>query len=233
MLDFPVSLALFDFLPVLLMGVALWYLARLVQAIEAPLHRLAWLGGLLIVAGGLSKATWKLLVAATGVDIGWLATALFPLMAPGFALLAVAIWGSARRIRGRRPLAGWRLALLMVTLAFAVAAIRHWLLDIPRGWFLPLLVLVSLGNLVTSIQLIGLAFHLRRRSIAMLFMVNLAMILALQPIAMSLPDTLAMHWFEQSLTSLGTGCFALAAYLLWRRPTDASGRPSTLARDPA
>ncbi len=216
MADVTIPLALFDFLPVCLTGAALWYLAAVVNAVDGGRHGMALIGGGLILAGGLAKATWKLILAATGVDLGWLAAALFPLMAPGFAFLAVAIWGVARQIRGRRPLAGWPLALSLVAGTFGVAATRHWGLEIPRGWFLPLLMLASLGNLLLSAQLIGMANYLRRAPIALLFAVNLAMIFALQPIAMASQRSTAIHWLEQSLTAMGTACFALAAYLLWR-----------------
>ncbi len=225
--DFTIGLALYDFLPVGLTGVALWFIARLVQAQDAPSWGLALVGSGLILAGGLAKASWKLIAAATGTDIGWLSNALFPLMAPGFALLAAAVWAGTRGLHRRQPLRAWPLALLIVLLAFALSAARQWMLEIPRGWFLPLLTLASVGNLATSLLLIGAGVHLRRMGIVLLFAVNLVMILGLQPIAMVAPRTLAMHWIEQTLTTLGTGCFALAAYLLWRAATSAGTRTRT------
>lgn len=223
MLEFPLSLALYNVVPVILTGVALWFLIRFVRDQHAPHHGLALPGGALILAGGTAKVTWKLIAATTGADIEWLANALFPLMAPGFALLAVAIWGATRRLRGQQPLVGWRVVLLAVLLAFSIAAVRQWILEMPRGWFLPLLALASLGNLGASILLIRAALWLHRWRIALLFAINLAMIFALQPIAMASPKTLALHWIEQSLTVFGTGCFALAAYLLWRAANTESG----------
>ena len=217
MLAFPLSLALFNFLPVALTGVALWFLTRYVASQDAAVGRLALLGSALILAGGLSKASWKLIAAATGTDLVWLAAALFPLLAPGFALLAVALWGAVGRQFGRPVPAGlWPIALALVGAAFLAAALRQWVFDLPRGWFLPLLVLASLGNLAASGLLIAVALRLRRWGTALLFAVNLLMIFALQPIAMMNPKTLAMHWLEQSLTALGTACFALAAYQQWR-----------------
>jgi hypothetical protein len=215
--EFPLSLALFNVLPVILTAAALWFLARTVWASDPADGRLAALGAGMIVAGGLAKVTWKLLAALTGADHVWLANALFPLMAPGFALLLAAVWGASRRWRALEPPARrWPIALAAIALAFAAAAWRLWLLDIPRGWFLPLLVLASLSNLALSLVLIGACVRRRRWSAAALFAVNLAMIFALQPIAMAVPKTLALHWLEQSLTAFGTGCFALAAYLLSR-----------------
>jgi hypothetical protein len=138
-------------------------------------------------------------------------------MAPGFALLAASIWGAIRRLRGRsRPSWLRGVALAAVAIAFGFAALRLWALEIPRGWFLPLLALASLGNLLLSILLIAAALRLRHWIIALLFGVNLGMIFALQPIAMANPKTLPMHWLEQSLTAFGAACFALGAFLLWQ-----------------
>jgi hypothetical protein len=100
-------------------------------------------------------------------------------------------------------------------------------LEVPRGWFLPLLTLASLGNLATSLLLIGLSLRLRRWDLAILFAVNLLMIFALQPIAMINPKPLALHWLEQSLTALGTACLALAAYRLWRLAGPDRNDPAT------
>ena len=215
--DFTTALGLFNFLPVALTGLALWFLAGYVADQDPACQGLAWLGGGLILAGGLAKASWKLIAATTGLDLEWLANALFPLMAPGFALLALALWGAVRHQRGRRIPAGrWWLGLAVVLIAFAAAALRQWVLEIPRGWFLPLLILASLGNLTTSLLLIGLSLRLRWWGQAVLFSVNLLMIFALQPIAMITPKSLTLHWTEQSLTALGTAALALGAYRLWR-----------------
>lgn len=215
--DFTPALAIFNFLPVVLTGVALWFLSRYVADQNPDDHRLALLAGGLILTGGLAKATWKLIAATTGVDLVWLANALFPLMAPGFALLAVALWGAVRHQHGRPiPDGRWQIGLGVVVIAFTAAALRQWVLEVPRGWFMPLLTLASLGNLATSLLLIGVCLGLHRWGTALLFTVNLLMIFALQPIAMMNPKTLALHWTEQSLTALGTTCFALAAYRLWQ-----------------
>ena len=225
MTDLTPTLALYNFLPVTLTGLALWFLSRYVAVQDLAGHGLAILGGGLILSGGLAKASWKLIAATTGADLVWLANALFPLMAPGFALLAVALWGAVRHHQGRQvPIGRWRIGLAVVLVACAAAALRQWVLEVPRGWFLPLLTLASLGNLATSLLLIGLSTRLRRWDMAVLFAVNLLMIFALQPIAMINPKPLALHWLEQTLTALGTACLALAAYRLWRLVDDGLGR---------
>ncbi|QVL49000.1 MAG: hypothetical protein KFB96_00165 [Thiocapsa sp.] len=217
MSELTLPLALFNLLPVLFTGFALWFLARLVGDLD-PAHRtMARAGGVLILLGGLSKAVWKLILVASGQDLTWLASALFPLMAPGFALLAGAALGVLLRVRGRGEGMWIRYGVVAVILVVVGAVVVRTLgMGIPRGWFLPLLGLASVANLMLSLSLIASALRLGRKDAALFFGVNLAMVFALPPIAMASPDTLYMHWLEQVLTAIGTAAFALGAYRLWR-----------------
>lgn len=214
--ELTLPLALFNLLPVLFTALALFFLARLVGDVDPFNQRLAWAGAALILLGGLSKATWKLVLVTTAVDLTWLAGALFPLMAPGFALLAGAVAGVFLQVRGWRRTAwvGYGVGGV-VLLVLALVVVRTLAMEIPRGWFLPLLALVSVANLVLSLLLIATALRLRRRLMAVLFAVNLMMVFALPPIAMMGPDSLFLHWLEQILTAVGTAAFALGAYWLW------------------
>jgi hypothetical protein len=215
--ELTLPLALFNLLPVVFTGFALWFLARLVGDLD-PAHRaMALAGGVLILLGGLSKAVWKLILVTGGQDLTWLASALFPLMAPGFALLAGAALGVLLRLRGRGEVVWIRHGVAAVILVVVAAVVVRTLgMGIPRGWFLPLLGLTSVANLVLSLVLIATALRLGRKDAALLFGLNLAMVFALPPIAMAAPDTLSMHWLEQGLTALGTAAFALGAYWLLR-----------------
>jgi hypothetical protein len=224
MIDFPLSLALFNFVPVVLAGAGVWLLARLVGDQDPQRGTLALAGAGLILIGGLAKATWKLVASATGTDLAWLGNALFPLMAPGFALLSVSLLGASRRM-ARRNSPAWPVwvAIGAISAAFVAAGLRTWVWEIPRGWLLPLLALASVCNLVLSALAIAAALRLRKPWVAALFAVNLAMIFALQPIAVAPTKTLAMHWTEQSLTALGTACFALGALLLRKLAAERTG----------
>jgi hypothetical protein len=206
-------LALFNLLPVVFTGLALLLLARLVGDLD-PINRgMARLGGTLILLGGLSKAIWKLILVTTGIDVVWLASALFPLMAPGFAMLAGAASGVLLRLRGQDETSRLRFWVAgVILLAMVAILVRLFGLGIPRGWFLPLLGLVSIANLVLSFVLIAIALRLRRNRAAMLFAINLAMVFALPPIAIAGPDSLLLHWVEQILTAVGTAAFALGAH---------------------
>ncbi|ANB02996.1 hypothetical protein [Ectothiorhodospira sp. BSL-9] len=215
--QFTLPLALFNFLPVLLTAVALGFLARLLGRLRHDLMAWAILGAALVVAGGLSKAIWKLLATLTGQDVVWLSNALFLLIGPGFFLLAVITWGVFRRVEvGPRKivLLGWGLAGIM--LACTVAAVRTWGLEITRGWFLPFMLLTSLGNLGLMALLIRLGWRARQWGVIGLLLVNVLVVFALQPIAMAGADTLAMQWLEQVITALGALCLAVALWLLVR-----------------
>lgn len=224
MYELTLPLALFNLLPVLFTALAVFVLARLVGDVDPLNQRLAWAGAALILLGGLSKATWKLILVTTGVDLAWLAGALFPLIAPGFTLLAGAVAGVYLQIRGQRRTAWighWVGGVVLLVLAMVV--VRTVAMEIPRGWFLPLLALVSIANLVLSLLLIATALRLRRKPVAVLFAVNLIMVFALPPIAMMGPDALFLQWLEQILTAVGTAAFALGAYGL--RAAAQTGHP--------
>ncbi len=231
MSELTLPLALFNLLPVVFTGLALWFLARLVGDLDPAHWRMAGAGGVLILLGGLSKAVWKLILVTTGQDLTWLSSALFPLMAPGFALLAGAALGVLLRVRGWGEGVWIRYGVAAVILVVVVAVVVRTLgMGIPRGWFLPLLGLTSVANLVLSLVLIASALRLGRTDAALLFGVNLAMVFALPPIAMASPDTLFMHWLEQVLTAIGTAAFALGAYRLWRSARSSAARDLRLAR---
>lgn len=214
--QYGLDLALYNFLPVLLTALALLCIARLACALAPASASMALLGAALVVLAGLCKASWKLILALGGPDLPWLANALFPLMAPGFTLLAVALWQAQRKPPAppRRP---WLVPLALIGLGYGIAALRSWGMAVDRGWFLPLLALASLANLTLTVLLLREVWRRRAVWLAPLFLANLAMVFALQRIARIEPMTLYLHWLEQSLTALGAGAFALGACLLYRR----------------
>ncbi|MFD9465402.1 hypothetical protein [Streptomyces sp. NPDC060027] len=89
--DYPVALALQDFMPVVLTGVGAACLIRPVARAVPRARATAATGTALILAGGLSKAVWKLVVSLDGPDVQPMNKALFPLLAAGFLLLAHAL----------------------------------------------------------------------------------------------------------------------------------------------
>lgn len=230
-MDYSLGLALYDFLPGIFTAIALYFIAQTVRH-NVPQHDwMAALGGSLVVAAGLMKASWKLIVATTGQEIVWLSELMFPLMGPGFALVAFAVWSSVRATQNRStPRYLGAIALGIIALTVGLALYSTLIAGNARGYFPIFLMLASISNVALSIFLIRESLRQRLRGVALLFFLNIAMVFALQPIA-AMPDkSIAIHWFEQTLTSGGAAAFALAAYSLWRAiPRDEAQEPLELA----
>ena len=62
-MEYPLSLAIVDFLPVLFAGIGFSYITRLVSFILPAQGRIIFWGSALVLAGGFSRAFWKLLMA--------------------------------------------------------------------------------------------------------------------------------------------------------------------------
>jgi hypothetical protein len=218
--DFTLGLALYDFVPVGLTGIAVYFIARVVRDRAVPAHQMAALAAVLVFAAGLSKAIWKLIATLAGQDLTWLASMLFPLMAPGFALLAVGVWASQRRQPPKTALF-WLVPVMLIGGVYAVAVYRMGA-GIERGWFMPIMALASLSNITLTILLFKMAWQRGLRWVALLFTVNLGMVFALIPIAQMDSHSIAMHWLEQTLTAVGAAAFAYSAFRLSR---DISSQP--------
>ncbi|MEM7797594.1 MAG: hypothetical protein AAF633_00265, partial [Chloroflexota bacterium] len=192
-------------------------LALIIIRSGLPEARMAALGAGLVFFAGLTKAYWKLNVVLTGQDITWLANLLFPLMAPGFIILAVGMWGANRQRFGRPVSHGlWLLPLVLIGLTFAAAGYQVAIAGVERGWFMPVMGLASLGNIGLTTILVAMAVRRQKWLMALLFVVNLGMVFALIPIAQIEPKTIGLHWFEQTLTTAGSAAFALASVWLYR-----------------
>lgn len=229
MSEFTLGLALYDFAPVFLTGIAVFFLALLIIQSGIPEARMAALGGGLIFVAGLTKAYWKLNVVLTGQDITWLANLLFPLMAPGFVILAVGMWAARRYRAGRSvPARLWLLPLILIAFSYAVAAYRTVGIDIERGWFMPMMGLASLGNIGLTLLLVTMAAQRQRWLMLLLFVVNLGMIFILIPIAQIEPKTIWLHWFEQTLTTGGSAAFAIASVWLYRLTNGEASRSAEI-----
>ena len=94
-LNFPLSMALQNYMPVLLSTLAFYWIAQMLRAKSKMLGNVAMAGVLLALIGGMLKATWKLSMSLTHADIDLFRDGLFPLIGPGFTLMAFAI-GSRR-----------------------------------------------------------------------------------------------------------------------------------------
>jgi hypothetical protein len=206
-----VPLALEDYLLVALAAGGWVYVARYVAQSAAAWGRLAFCGLTLVTLGGLSKATWKLALAAAGADVPPLNAALFVMLCPGFVALAWALWRSGEREPSAAQV--W----LAPVLAGAVALCAAGWLGLAKGsraWFPLLLGLTTLCNLATAAWLIRRAWQRGLTLAAALFVGNLLITFALARMA---DQSVTQQWIKQGLNTLSQAAFMFAAMKLYQR----------------
>jgi len=211
--EYGLALAAEDFVPVLLAGVGSVVLA-LAAGRSVPQVRLpALIAGGLVTLGGLTKAVWKLLVAAEPCrNIELLEQLLFPCLAFGFAGIAWALVS----VRRERP-APWPPFLVVPVLAAAAALV------VGGTW--PLLIAAAIGAVTVGVLGILLARQRRDRFGVVLFSVYIVGTLVLPPLA-GLPDqSEGLQWIEQLTNSVVQLCFLLGAIGLFRAAAPSTADP--------
>ncbi len=224
MLDYSLSVALFDFLPVLLCATALAFLAQGISRKHHAIAPLAWGAALLIPLGGLCKASWKLSVALGQAPTDWLENLLFIFMAPGFVIMAYSFSRAHR---------AWRLGISAPQAQFSGARLLLWI-AVPAGgslslyllssetrlWFFWLLGITTLANASLLIQALLAARWSGLGWPTMAALVyNLLATFALGGLA-RLPDSEASAWIQEGLNFSAQAALAFGFWRLGRRMQD-------------
>ena len=216
------ALALEDFVPVLLTLLALLWLTRMIFAMDRRSGYVAALGSLLVVLGGLFKATSKLLWVFSGELITWMENSLFTLMAPGFAFLAWAIWCGQRRVFGDTKTQYVFQVPMSFFLLIGAGTVFFNTSQQGRIWFFVLLTLVVLMSSLMLILLSRHAFHYRLKGAASLFLVYLVITLALNGMARTPSPSISVEWMKQIINTAASVILALASWKLWRGTKETS-----------
>lgn len=197
-MEYPLALALVDFLPVLAMATGVMLLAPLAGSWAVG-------GGVLVVTGGALKATWKTIVALGGPDLLWLAKSQFFLFGLGFTLLAWALL----RVGATRSPPLWAFA------AFALAGIVG---AVATGATWPLLVVTTASATILAVRLILLARRSGDSAAMALFCFNILGTYAMGMLAVLPEQTVALQWVEESLNTLIWTAFAVGVWRVTRSP---------------
>lgn len=218
LMDYTLSLALVDFLPVLFAAFGFFYIVRLVSFVLPAQGRIALLGGSLVVLGGISKAAWKLIMASTGgtVNVIWLENALFILMAPGYILLAWSVWQTARSVQGKRTFDTWLLPFTGIVILFSISFYLYESAPESPAWERILLTTMVLATLLTGILLIAFALRLKLSLAAGLFVVNLLIVLVMNGMARLAVQSIPLQWIEEVINTVSWLAFALGARILYQ-----------------
>ena len=209
-----VLLAIEDFVPVILSGVGLWLIADAVASLSGLLAGWARIGAVAAFAGGLSKATHKLILAATETDVRILDHALFPLLATGFALVATSVWLARRQMSA--TVLPWIAPAVLLTGGAA------WAAGLSDRIFL---LIATVASITLSALLIRWSASAGSRAAAWLFAAALALTLVLGGMAPTLGDAPEYQWLEQGTNTVTQGLFLYGSWLLARR---IASRPTPL-----
>jgi len=216
--EYSMGLALFDFVPVLLSSAGLLYLARALGLINPAIKWQALASAILIIAGGFCKVFWKFLIAATDVHYAVLNNMFFILLAPGFTLLTYYLW-SARKAYRQQPVPNYSLVWPWLIIAVFAGVAGYLALTFPelRRWFLALLVLVTVSNLVFIWHAVRHSLQLKLKGSALLLVLNLVGVFALAGLARAGHQHEAVQWIEQILNAFTQGALLAAALMIYNK----------------
>ena len=194
MYNFTVTMALVDFIPVLLFGAAAILLLRDLKMGKAA-HALFAAGVIDIVCAGFLKAAWKLLYAAGVCDFAVLNSMFLPVQSIGFAMAGLGI-----------------LLLLCTKKKKALLAVAP---PVFSGSFVFIILMVlGLGCLCTCLSII--AAKMKKMPAVILFV--LAFLFSMGMGAMSRQDSTAamVNWIEQGINTASQACLLGGVVILHR-----------------
>lgn len=206
--DYTLGLALFDLVPLALSAIALCLLAHWMQG-RFSLLQPAWVGACMTIAGGASKALWKIIVVTTGKDIPIMADALFPLLGGGFTILLVTLV----LLRFGMDGAVWPVALGLMAI-FYVGALLLARNGEGLSWTTAMLIMTvtSSSLLLLSLSVIGIS---RRQYVAaLLTFTSLGAAFYLARLARIPDQTLSVQWTAELVNTGGQFALLAGAYLL-------------------
>lgn len=192
---YPISLAIFDFIPPLAFLAGAFFLVRIGLLCRGKsAGGMVMAGTLLVFLGGFLTATWKLLYTTGTADIQWMRQSQFVFSAFGFLGMFVAV---IYMVRGH----------MKNKTAGAILSIA--------AWKLPFLLVMTVSSLGAEGILTYLAFRRKANLAAIGFVIGVLGILAMGALA-SAEQTLTMQWVEESVNAVGQLGFMTGSILLYR-----------------
>lgn len=211
--DVTLLLAIEDFLPIIFSAIGLFYLARLAGRADPRFGELARTGMIVITAGGLAKAVWKVVASTTGEDVVVLERTLFGLMAPGFVFVALALLAATNVARARRAaVVTSRTAVALLALAIGFGIGQSGV----RGLELFLLLVTVIASTAVYVRGIQVARARDVQGAAALFGFTLVAAYVLGGVG-AMDQTVALQWTEQLVNTVAQLAFARGAWLLSQR----------------
>lgn len=151
--DFPLSLAIFDALPVLFFCCAVLVIGMRYQ------DPLFLVGPVLCTLAGVGKVTWKIIIAGTRRDIVWMNRQLRVVMPVGFALILAGLftggadWTAVRQMIFSLPAGAFFAITVIGMVAMSVFAVRLDGTKVRNNWIEQITNAVAQGCLLIGVLL--------------------------------------------------------------------------------
>lgn len=203
-----VSMAIVDFIPVVLFFIAAVMLQRdLYNKMVKGAFALLAAGSIMVLIGGAYKALWKILYATGACDYPALDIAFFPTQAPGFLLVFAALVAMlTRKGKGGAPL---------------LAAVPVYESN------LPFIAGQTLGCAGMQICLFLIAKRMKRPLACALFAVAFISMMGMGYLGAKFDDSSSMHWLAQ-VTNIVSQCALLSGVCVLHKA--GLGAPDALAK---
>lgn len=212
-MKYTIPLALHDFTPVIFAFLGFLALARMGFAVRRDIGRMMIIGATLTLMGGLGKAVWKLLMAASdgATDVRIFDNGLFFWMAPGFMLMTYGMSYVQRIIQNKAlrrqnvwliPIISWAVAWL-VGIGFAITR------PDTRTWNFVWLGFTSIAQLVLTVFAVQQGLRQGQKAAAVMLIINFVAVLALTGLART-ERTPTSQWIEQIINMCSYAAFAYA-----------------------
>jgi len=216
--DYTLSLALFDYLPVLAAAFGFFSICRYCAIVGHSTGAWVIFVPLIAVTGGFLKATWKVIVVVADTNIQWMSDQLFFFLATGYILLASVVLLSLQAERRGQPLRDdwWRIPAVLAALVITAAFLLKQGFE-QRYWAFLLLGVLSVCNLLFAVRLIAHSLVRRNWLSGVLFIVNLVFAYTLVGLARIPDQTAQLQWIEEFLNLFANGALAIAAWHLLKK----------------
>lgn len=194
-MDFTISMALVDFIPVIFFLFSAVLLQRdLYNKMSKGAFALLATGTIMILTAGTLKALWKLLYAAGVCDFERLNAIFFPLQSLGFLFAGIALIAMLTAKQGEGTLYAAAPAVFSGTMIFVA--------------------LTCLGAAGFCGSLAVFAGKKKKGWLSVLYVLSFAMMLAMGYLSSKDFEKASMNWIAEGVNVLGQGLFFLTNYLM-------------------
>lgn len=230
---YSIPLALEDFLPVIFSGIGFFLIAKMIHKMDKGLSIMAYIGVALLISGGLSKATWKLIYAMSDaqMNIQLMDNALFFGLSTGFILMAYALWYAQRGyVEKKRPGNVWFFPLAVCAITVGTALYMMTTQNGADGeesrvWFYILLGMTTIFNVVTVGLAIRQAYRQKQMLAVALFSINIITVFVMQGLARTGDRTETSQWVAQITNTISQLVLVYGAWLIYRYVCDTDNEP--------